>query len=340
MRKILTVLLATAFAMHLCAQDIDTQGSAGKNLNMEGIIEKLEKSEGYVFLGKHDQRNLRDIFHRSGKIDMGGEDKPNLNDVLDYHWEVANEGIATLQRDNEAEAIYVKGTEFGETFLTATLPNSTEVHHFAVFVCPTITVLSPEGIVYRYQKTYKQPARIELTKSKEYHINCVMMKRGDSDSDWEDITAKVAYGRDSNDDDDDDLEVNDKDGYYESKDPIASDMIFVISEESSEYYDNNTEGGSDLGVVGQSGLNLQTIGHEIKVVYDGNREGTEKGAPVDLSEADIKITDAGNVPVPLSSQNQLGNGKIYIDGLGIFYITIDNTQGGGKIGKFKVIIHD
>ena len=339
MRKILTVLLATAFAMNLCAQtqgDIDTQGSAGKNLNMDGIIEKLEKSEGYVFLGKDDQRNLRDIFHRSDKIGMGGEDKPALNDVLDYHWEVANEGIATLQRDTKAEAIYVKGTKFGETFLTATLPNSTEVHHFAVFVCPTITVLSPEGVVYSYHKTYNQPAKIELTQSKEYHINCVMMKRGDSDSDWEDITAKVAYGRDSNDD----LVVNDKDGYYESKDPIASDMIFVISEESSKDYGNNTGGGSDLGVVGQSGLNLQTIGHEIKVVYDGNREGTEKGASVDLSNANIEITDAGNVPVSLSSQNQLGNGKIYIDGLGIFYITINNTQGGGKIGTFKVIIHD
>ncbi|MCH5246373.1 MAG: hypothetical protein J1E84_07905 [Muribaculaceae bacterium] len=335
MRKILTVLLAMAFAMNLCAQDIDTQGSAGKNLNMEGIIEKLEKSEGYVFLGKDDQRNLRDIFHRSNDIKMGDEPQdPNVHDVLEYHWEVANEGIATLQRDTEAEAIYVKGTRFGETFLTATLPNSTEVHHFAVFVCPTITVLSPEGIVYSYQKTFKQPARIELTRSNEYHINCVMMKRDDSD--WEDITAKVAYGPDLNDNDD--LKVNDNDGYYESKDPIEGDMVFVISEELSQDYKN----GDVPENVGSSGLNLQVRGHEITVMYDGSRDGTNYEDIANLSEAEINITDVNKKPVNYDSQkSDLVNGKIWIPSQGIFYIYIDNTGDTvGDQGNFKVIIHD
>ena len=322
MKKNLLFLLMVLAAFSMRAEDnesgsapslSETQDPIVSGASLKEIVEKLEKSEGFVFLPLGEERNIRDIFHRSNEIHMAGDEIEEYKDVMNFKWTVGSEAIATITRVTASDAIYVHGTGYGETFLTGVAPDG-ETHHFAVFVCPTVTVLSPEGVVYTYQKVYNQPAKIQLSQSKDYQVNCVMVKGLHDDGQWHDVTAAVAKDADGQ-----------NDGFFESNEPVKRDLVFVISEEIRPVNE-----GSEGSVVGKSKLNLQVTGRTVKLVTVDN---LEEG--VDLSECGFTITDLSGVEAQYNLRSY--DGVIEFDADGIYLINIEGPQ--NLEGNFKVIIH-
>lgn len=253
--------------------DLDPAGTILSGTSMKELVNQLKDVQAYVFLGKGEERNLNDVFGRSNTIVFKKGDLENP----DVKCTITNPGIATLTNDG----ILKGGNEYGETIFTISrkvekkdsngsivYDNNepvmiTEEFHFAVFVCPTVTVVSPEGVVYRYPKTHGQKARIQLSQGNDYLINCVMLKNGDGD--WEDITSEVEAGKNE----DNSPKNNEKDGYFEfaDGDGVENDLIFILSEES--YHPNNlgTENGK---VVGSSGYNVRVYGNDFIAVVPDN----------------------------------------------------------------------
>lgn len=216
----------------------------------------LKDTQAYVFVGKGEERNVYDTFNRTSEIVLDDK-KTNVPGVNDLTWEIVGSDIASL--DNRDGGLWVYGKKFGQTFLVGTDNNVKDKddnvvpkkYYFAIFVSPSVTVLSPEGAVYKYYKTYFQPARISLTQSKDYAINCVMKYTSAGPVD---VTELVAAD-----------EKEDNDGYYVSDDPVDDDIKIVISEESRQAGDNF--------VVGSSGVKLQVVGSQLYFKKYGASDG-------------------------------------------------------------------
>ena len=202
--------------------------------DMDKIIDILSQVQAYVFLARGDERDLTQTFNRTGQINFETED------LRDLDWTVGNESIATISKNDGK----IRGLNYGETIIKVHDPADGKDSYFVVFVCPTITVKSPEGAVYKYQKMYNHRAKIQLTHGKNYFINSVMCN-------GEDITEFV-----------DKDENGDGDGYYLSDKPITGDMTFVITEEKIPE-DFNKE---DDSVVISSDIKVLVKGQEIILV--------------------------------------------------------------------------
>lgn len=315
----------------------DTAGGEDNDINhggivsgasMKDLVEQLKEVQAYVFLGLEETRDLNDVFGRSNVIPFD-QDELRLND--DVQCTVTNEGIAELTNDGK-----LTGKNYGETIFTINDKYGNDVH-FVVFVTPYVTVVSPEGVIYKYPKTHGQKGRMQLGKGQDYYfINCVMYKNPDGE--WEDITAEVEEGKNEGDRSD----KNARDGYFEmgDKEIVEGDITFVISQESyEEEYDNSDNGE----VVGGSHINAR--------VYD---EGyvvfvADKGYERDLSEYYVtvlnhngKVCDYKNVSVSkesLKSKSDIPeNSKaIQITENGIYKLLLN--KGSDIIpGHFKVMI--
>lgn len=206
-------------------------GIIGWRKDMKEIVKILSNVEAFVFLEKDDERDLKQTFGRTDKIEFN-----NVTDYKDLLYEVGNNAVAEINYDTGE----IKGIGFGETIIKITNPKDNDnEHYFLAFVCPKITVKTPEGVVYSYPKMYNHRAKITFTASDQYMINTVLR-------DGVDITEKVAPDKDGKDD-----------GYYLSSNPITDDATFVISEESvPDDYDGQT-------VVGSCGLKVYSLGSTI-----------------------------------------------------------------------------
>lgn len=289
--------MAMLFALSLSAQssggDEIQNGTSGTdadfgviNGNLDDVISLLKKVEAYVFLGVGETRDLKETLGRSNIFDYEVKD---LNDNDNVNWFVNNHDIATIT-DNGL----IKGLKFGETVMKVNDEDNNDIY-FAVFVCPTITVVSPEGVIYKYHKTYNQKVRLQLTQSQDYLINCVMMN-------GQDITAFV------------DKSNGNGDGYFQSTEGVKDNLVFVISEESRHEND-----GDDIGVVGGSGVNVEVWGHNVNFVATDDKTS--------LIGKELKIIDSeGN-----SREDIIGKNALHIANPGIYTVYIEKIPGHFRI---------
>lgn len=235
MKKFLLALLTVSLSLTASAENTPDESTESGSYRvtedkLNEVIEQLKSIEGYVFISKGERRELSTVFQKAP--DILGDDE---NEIKSHDWEIANSSIAELQ-NNEGTVL---GVNYGQTSLTVT-DDKGVVHYFVIFVCPTMTVVSPEGAIYTHQKVYGQHAKVSFTHSNDYLINCVMMN---FQGEVKDITDKVA--KETSD------ETGDTDGYYESEELVKDDMIFTVSMKNNPNSANNTE------VVDNSGVRIQ-----------------------------------------------------------------------------------
>lgn len=274
-----------------------------------GMLDVLNQVQGYVFLSSGESRSLASLFEGSDVFDL------TQQEIDDLQWSSAKPEVAEIHSENGL----LTANSFGNTLVTAKNPVLGHEFHVVVFVCPTVTVKSPEGAVYSYQKIYDYPAKINFSKSKDYMLNCVMLKIGANDP--IDITEAVNYDRDENGN-----IVQNSDGYYNS-DPIKQNITFTVSMEKR--IPKNEEGDSD--VVGASGINIRVSGHRAEFV----KFDEETGEPVldFFKERKVTITDIYNRTVydQIMHEDNVIN---FLNGAeGVFFVTIQ-----GVPGDFKIII--
>ena len=354
MKKPLITLLVSLLAWSAFAQESEKsrfskedyqRDMQNKLSSIKGIVEALYDINGFVFLSNEEgeDRSITDIVNRSTSIQIGNEE--NIPSAHELTWFTANEDIASIEV--KGEDIRIKGHNFGETFLIGygeeTVVNngvpSTVIkpYYFAVFVCPTVTVLSPTGVVYKYQKTYGQPMHIQFTQSPGYFVNCVMVKGLGGDNEWKDVTADVEKGqrnnlqaKASNEQSEDEGYVvggktNEDDGYYISDLPVTNNLLICISEESSGMAVNDKSNGE---VVGSSGVNLQVRGYELTFVNANDGTPAYGGRNLLVLDLANRANEGGRIDE---------NGKYVIRD---FFPGVHLIQVEGIPGYFRVVVQD
>lgn len=277
MKKILIVAMValSMFSMKIAAQN-EAPGYTEDDITetpelkyMQYIVSLLEKVEGSVFLTPGEPRFLSDIFTRTDEV------LPNMNEgqVQAMDWYSFDPETATIINETSE----IKGLKFGETIIRGTRKdkenNILKEHFFIAFVCPTISIVSPEGAIYRHQKVYGENLHLTFSESKDYVLNTVQLYTGDNTVP-EDITDLVAA--DPNDTD----SKNGTDGYYETDYGVTENLKVVLAMESRP-------DGFD-GVVGTSGLRLYVDGKTVKFVQtDGNR---------DIANCNVEIYSIEKIP--------------------------------------------
>lgn len=204
MKKIFVAALLLPFALGAFAQEQNASGGAVSiSDRIESVKQILENIEGYVFLeiGEDKARDLSETFGRTISV---FEDY-NSDQLKDLHWDSMNKDIAWFSNDNGN----IFGKNYGETIVTVTEKDGTK-HRFIVFVCPTVTVISPDGAVYTHQKIYNQKLKIDFSQSDNFNINTVMASY---DGQIFDVTDSI----------------DPQNGHMESERQITSDVEFTVT---------------------------------------------------------------------------------------------------------------
>lgn len=304
MKKNIFTLFALAVAMTASASGNDNVGKSADvtgdqitDISVEQFVDILQHLDGHVFLTPGESRDLSSLFKNSSQL-------PN-EDV--ERWSSVNPGIASVSADGE-----VVGHAFGETILTAIVNN--ETHHVAVFVCPTITVKSPEGAIYVHQKMYKSAVKLQLTQSPDWVVNCVMMAKQDAAGEWqyEDVTGQV----------------DEKTGIYTSTDPITENLILTVSMALRERF------GDGENVIGTSDIDFQVRSQAKTItVVEGENSYLREGDTFVITDMNGKEVDY-TITLDDDGYRVLNMGDVQ----GIFTIKVKAADGSMRTGQFKVII--
>ena len=299
MKKIfLAISLLAASAGVVSANDEFNDGLL-ENMDIKTFISTLNNIEGYFFVGSGEDR---DISLTLSRPDGSGEQE----DFVAMSWKSMNTTIARMSRGDNNVPILTGGA-YGETIITALENNpdgTTEKHNFVVFVCPKITIVSPEGAIYSYHKVFNQNTRIQFTQSDLYSVNSVLR-----------IDGAHPEGLDITD------EIQD-DGWYESKEQITDDTIFWVAMES-----NDKEGESDTAT-GNSDIKIFVKGSNVTI--DGDNENILNGT--------FTVTDLWNRVLYSGSWPKDNNGTRTLtfnsSNKGVFFLTsaVNNKT-------YKIIIH-
>lgn len=327
MIKHLFICLAMSTALLASADNLTTMSTTATPVNEEKakeILKQLEQIEGYIFLEKGDDksRKLTDTFGRTDKV-FKGKDEVALADM---EWEVLNTDIASIEL-NDGE---IKGNKYGQTILKVT--DGDEEHYFIVCVCPTISIVSPEGVIYTHQKVYNSKTKVDFTQSDHFTINSVMAKYDTNDNgqfDVYDITDNI------------DKET----GHYESDLTITSDVFYTVTLEEDtddnilsqspfrilvndgliyikaakdEYADKVTEGYlKNMTVVGSTPKNRKTLEHP------------------DIYEAEVYRKKASEC---LVFDGEMPRYNIGFNN-GVYFFTLIDNNDNGKEYKYKIVIN-
>lgn len=284
-KKILLLLIMSLLTLFSYSQ-------TNINVSQEYIktaVNKLSSIEGYIFLTKGQSRVLPVIFDRTDLADFSG-----------VHYTSTTENIAAVN----SQTGEVTGINYGETLLTILDDKDTE-HTFLVFVCPTVTIVSPEGAIYSHQKVYGQPMKIEFTQSKDYVINCVMATHGYGDA--YDVTDKIIDG---------------ENGKYISDDNITADVVYTISMQ-------NIQAGDDFNnaVDEKSSLRCQVVDNTVTFVAQSDDDRNPAGQSIYY-----RLVDGAN---PAAMNNTLdNNGSITLYESGIYLIWFENDY----THTYKIVI--
>lgn len=302
------------FLILFCALGLFTAGAqsdvpaTNKDSNV-GMLDVLKDVQGYVFLSSGESRSLETLFDGSDVFDLTKEE------IKELQWTSAKPEVVEIHPENGM----LSAKSFGNSLVTAKNPVLGHEFHVVVFVCPTVTVKSPEGAIYSYQKIYDYPAKINFSKSKDYMLNCVMLKIGANDP--IDITDAVSYDLDENG-----KIVENSDGYYNSE-PIRENIVFTVSMEKR--IKENEEGDSD--VVGASGINIRVSGHRVEFVKF--KEGTEEPDMNFFKNKKVTINDIYNRTVYDQIMHEDNVINFLSGSKGVFIVKIQQVP-----GDFKIII--
>lgn len=247
-----------------------------------GMLDLLREIDGYIFMSlNEDARSFNGIFQRTDSL-------PDSEYLHDVEWTIANDNVLKYTGNNTFSAIGFG--EHGNTLVVGTNRTTGQKVKLVVFVCPTVTVYSPEGAIYKHQKFYDYPAKISLGKSNDYVINCVM------------------HGED------DVTHLLNENGDYVSPDPIREDMTLVVSMESREFEESND-------VVGKSGINIQVVGNSVKFVDAATKQKADITENIIIH--DLQGKEIYNQPLP-----EEGVINFNSENHGIFFIDIENDEDG------------
>ena len=291
MKKVLVTLFAVLGIMSMSAQKITFAG-----MTFDELINILENLQGQVFLSKGETRELANIVANSTSIS-------NVANAKDLTWSTLNKGIVDI---DESEGT-IEGVNFGQALVQVHEPSATVPDFYiGVYVCPTITVKSPEGAIYTHQKMYNSRAKLQLTHSPDWLINCVMCN-------GEDITQMVSETGN---------------GWFdtslfpeEEKQNVKNDLTLVVSMETRMKHND----GDD--VIADSDINLQVYPETMTLRFTdgvGNLKTTLIGRTISIK--DITGKELYGSPLPEECEIVfLSNNK------GVFYVGIEDVDQDFKI---------
>ena len=292
MRKILLSFLS-AFLMLTVSVGKGFANNSTEWESMEDVVEVLSKVEGYVFITYGESRDLRNTFTRTDVVFEGVQDKDELAVMS---WYVYDTSVATVPYNDGV----IKAMDYGNTLLKITETDGTN-HYFIVFVTPTITVVSPEGSIYTHQKIFDEKARLKLSQSNEYVINCVMR-------DGFDITERVVMHDNTSED-------GMGFGEYISTDDIREDVTLTLTLKQRDGYE-------DLG------YRLRVDGMTISLVdQKGNPEGFGGKLKATIKSVNGQVVYNEKFP----SDGVL---KFNDDVVGVYFLSFDMMP---ELGTYKFI---
>lgn len=173
-------------------------------------VEILESIDGYIFLEIGQTRDLSNTFSRTDELFSGLDDESKIQE-LDF--EIKNDDIAIVDEKGK-----VTGYDYGQTLLIVSDSkdiiqdgDKKENYYFIVLVCPTISIITPDGVVYKHQKIYNQKTKVDFTHSANFAINSVMANYNNGEKVY-DITDKI-----------------DSNGHYESEVNISRNVIYTVT---------------------------------------------------------------------------------------------------------------
>lgn len=302
-KNILTTCLA-AFALTLSAPRANAV-VVDDVKSMQDVVNILNKIEGYVFIEKGDdkERDLAEVF---GKTDAVLKDKTR-EDLMKMHWDVFNENVVDIKEDDGT----VVGLNYGQSIVKLTDEKDKSLEfYFIVFVCPTITVVSPDGAVYTHQNVYGQKVKVDFSHSKNFSINCVM---AEYNGNVYDITKTV---------------VKDN-GHFESSIDLESDMTFTVT---LQEFDEDK-------ITGDSPIRLRVANGTLQFDFVDENYNWDNY----LSMCTLKISTLEGKSVTESMRTCVSyNGEtpypIYHNILneGIYLVTITDPEGTSY--KYKIVI--
>lgn len=298
MKKICILTFLTVMTVFSGKANDEFNDGLLENMDIKTFVSTLNNIEGYFFVGTGEERDLSLILSRPDNTD-------DADVFAAMEWKTLNPTIAQLS-NNESGAPILRGGCFGETIVSATETKDGETisHNYVVFVCPLITIVSPEGAIYSYHKVYNQNTRIQFTQSRDYSINSVY-RIDNTHPDGIDITEDI-----------------DKDGWYNSTENITDDTTFWVAMES-----NNDEHDSETAK-GASDIRVRVKGSD--VILEGDNTTSLAG--------NFKVTDLwgktlfdGTWPVDDNGTRCL---SFYKNNQGVFFLTSAVTN-----KTYKFIIH-
>lgn len=263
----------------LCGYTTFAQGSSSfENMSIEKFVNTLDNIQGFFFIGKGENRALSLTLERDQTNDF-----EYAYQVSALHWSSLNPSVAFIDDDGNLD-----GINFGETIISSVDDEGNKTN-YVVFVAPKVTIVSPEGAVYRYHKIYNQNSHVQFTQSKDYAINCVVR-------DGVDITESPSFNRET--------------GWYTPDDDIITDdtTFWVTMEKRRSPNDSDA-----------------VIGSNVKVKVDGSKVTIET-SDASLLKKKIKVMDMwGNT---LYNNQWPSDGDLVFNpgNKGVFYIDIPDVN--------------
>ena len=271
-------------------------GSVVNEEHMRATLDVLNSIEGYVFIEKGADKS-RDLTATFTRTDAATEAGINADDLKALDWRAYNENIVEVTDEG-----VITGLKFGETIVEMTEEDGT-IHNYIVFVCPTVTVISPDGVIYTHQKIYNQKMKIDFSQSAKYVINCVM---AEYDGNVYDVTDMI------------DPET----GHYESNDQITSDVYYTVSMERD--LDDNFLSKTPIRVMVANGV-VEFVAEE-GLLENSTIEMTDLKGGVILAGAASSYVDFGGETPRLTPEIAEG----------IYFLNV--TVAGGETYNYKIII--
>lgn len=252
MKKYLLFLLVSILGLPAVAQ---TDSGSQSNVTQESINEQIKvinNLEGFVFLskGEENKREMTDILTRPNQENMIA-DESAINNMKWDVYPLSDQTIVSIDKEKGT----IQGNKYGETILVGN--DGKNDHYFLAFVCPDVTVVSPDGAIFKHQKTYNQRMRVDFSQSEKYFINCVIL---DYEGNQYDITERIAHNPTDND--------FDYNGHYISDMNVVGDATFTITMQSIDS-DNVYVDPINLD---QSPFRVQVYGKKVIFVEDDEKD--------------------------------------------------------------------
>lgn len=222
-KNLLKILLICALPYVTLTGKAQAETHSAEKMSIEEYVKVLNSVDGFIFVGVGEERDITRTLGREPGNEM------DQDDVKDLYWMSLNNEIVSVDKDADG---MITGNSYGETIIQGIGEDFTL--SYVVFVCPKVTVCSPEGGIYSYHKIFNQATRVQFTHSKDYVLNCVT-RNGVDITNPENLKDGETF--------------DEKTGWYESPDPITEDVEFHVTMEKRNDNDNMVNTDSDINIL-------------------------------------------------------------------------------------------